>query len=136
MVASAPTVEYSIKTRRETRSIDHPLVSAEGKHALTGHGGRLSPDLLIIHADEPGVDQAVAMACQELGVTAEPRLANWHQTGLPTNGTKNRELIKAKPDLCVAIHQSIKTSKRSREDRKSTRLNSSHRSLSRMPSSA
>jgi hypothetical protein len=34
---------------------------------------------------------------------------------LPTIGTKNRELIKAAPELCVAIHQSIETSKRTRD---------------------
>ena len=76
---------------------------------------RYGPNLVIIHGGEPGVDQAVALACQELGVLVEARLVNWHQTGLPTIGTKNRELIKAAPELCVAIHQSIETSKRTRD---------------------
>jgi hypothetical protein len=62
----------------------------------------------------PGVDRAIATACLELGVPAEPRLVNWHQTGLPTIGTKNRELIKAAPDLCVAIRQSFGASTRTR----------------------
>jgi hypothetical protein len=76
---------------------------------------RYGPSILIIHGGEPGVDQAVATVCQELGLPVEARLAKWHQTGLPTLGTKNRELIKAAPDLCVAIHQSIASSKRTRD---------------------
>jgi YspA, cpYpsA-related SLOG family len=76
---------------------------------------RYGPNLTIVHGGEPGVDQAVAMACRELGVAVEPRLAPWHQTGLPTIATKNRELIKAAPDLCVAVHQTIGDSKRTRD---------------------
>jgi hypothetical protein len=76
---------------------------------------RYGPDLVVVHGGEPGVDQAIATACRELGVTAEPRLAQWHQTGLPTIATKNRELIMSGPDLCVAIHQSICDSKRTRD---------------------
>ena len=68
---------------------------------------RYGPDLVVIHGGEPGVDQAVAAACRDLGVPHETRLVQWHQTGLPTVGSKNRELIMAAPDLCVAIHQSI-----------------------------
>jgi hypothetical protein len=34
---------------------------------------------------------------------------------LPTIGTKNRELIKAAPELCFAVHQMIGTSKRTRD---------------------
>jgi hypothetical protein len=76
---------------------------------------RYGPNLVIIHGGEPGVDQAIALTCQELGIRVEARLVNWHQTGLPTIGTKNRELIKAAPELCVAIHPSIATSKRTRD---------------------
>ena len=76
---------------------------------------RYGPNLVIIHGGEPGVDQAVALACRELGVVVEARLVNWHQTGLPTVGTKNRELIKAAPELCVAVHPSIASSKRTRD---------------------
>jgi hypothetical protein len=76
---------------------------------------RYGPEITIVHGGEPGVDQAVAMACKQLGVPVEPRLIQWHQTGLPTIGTKNRELIMAAPQLCIAIHQSIDASKRTRD---------------------
>ena len=76
---------------------------------------RYGNEITIIHGGEPGVDQSFSAACQELGVTSEVRLANWHQTGLPTIGMKNRELIKAAPDLCIAVHYSIETSKRTRD---------------------
>jgi hypothetical protein len=76
---------------------------------------RYGPTIVIIHGGEPGVDQAVATACRELGVPVEVRLAKWHQTALPTLGTKNRELIRAAPDLCVAVHKSTDSSKRTRD---------------------
>jgi hypothetical protein len=76
---------------------------------------RYGPDLLIIHGGEPGVDHSIATACESLGISHETRLAQWHQTGLPTIGTKNRELIMAQPDLCIAVHRSIHASKRTRD---------------------
>jgi hypothetical protein len=92
-------------------SFPHP---EQAKQIVSRLLARYGPDLVIINRGEPGVGEAVAMACEEPDVTAEPRLANWHQTGLPSIGTKNRELTVAKPHLSVAIHQSIKTSKRTR----------------------
>jgi hypothetical protein len=76
---------------------------------------RYGPDIVIVHGGESGVDQSFSAACQELGLTTEVRLANWHRTGLPTIGQKNHELIKGAPDLCLAVHYSIKTSKRTRD---------------------
>jgi hypothetical protein len=76
---------------------------------------RYGSDLLVIHGGEPGVDQAIATACRNQGVAQETRLAQWHQTGLPTVASKNRELIMAAPDLCVVLHQSIGASQRTRD---------------------
>jgi hypothetical protein len=47
-------------------------------------------------------------------VRLAPKLSRQH-TGLPTNGAKNRELITARPDLCVAVHQAIRGSTRTRD---------------------
>jgi hypothetical protein len=76
---------------------------------------RYGPELVVIHGGKPGVDRAVAEACETLNVPHESRMLSWHQTGLPTIGTKNRELIKAAPDICVAIHESIGSNKRTRD---------------------
>jgi hypothetical protein len=76
---------------------------------------RYGLEIVVIHGGECGVDQAVATACEDLGVRVEARLVSFHQIGLPTIATKNRELINAAPDLCVAVHQSIGTSKRTRD---------------------
>jgi hypothetical protein len=38
-----------------------------------------------------------------------------HHTGVPTIGAKNRELIMARPDLCVAMHQAIRGSTRTQD---------------------
>ena len=76
---------------------------------------RYGRDLLIIHGGEAGVDQAVTMACQARGVQHEARLVSRHQTGVPTIAAKNRELILSRPNFFVAIHQTIRTSKRTRD---------------------
>ena len=76
---------------------------------------RYGLDVTIIHGGEPGVDHAIDQACTNLGIQHETRLPSWHQTGLPTIATKNRELIKAAPNLCVAIRQRISDSKRTRD---------------------
>jgi hypothetical protein len=68
--------------------------------------------LKIVHGGQTGVDQSFSEACKSLGVSVEVRLANWPQTGHPTIGTKNRELIKDGADLCIALHQSIGRSQR------------------------
>jgi hypothetical protein len=42
-------------------------------------------------------------------------MANTGQTGTPTIGTRNRELIKPGADLCIALHRSVGTSKRTKD---------------------
>ena len=76
---------------------------------------RYGPDLLIVHGGEPGVDEAVAVAAEKLDVRHEARLVSRHHTGVPTIGAKNRELIMARPDLCVAMHQAIRGGTRTRD---------------------
>jgi hypothetical protein len=76
---------------------------------------RYGTELLIVHGGEQGVDAAVAVAAEKLGVRHEARLVSRHHTGVPTIGAKNRELMMARPDLCVAIHQAIRRSTRTRD---------------------
>jgi hypothetical protein len=76
---------------------------------------RYGRDILIIHGGEPGVDQAIATACQAHGVQHEARLVSRYHTGIPTISAKNRELIITRPNFCVAIHQTIRSSKRTRD---------------------
>src|SRR5262249_20352727 len=69
-------------------------------------------NLTVIHGGQIGVDQSFNEACKTLGISLEVRLANWPQTGHPTIGTKNRELVRDGADLCIALHQSISRSQR------------------------
>ena len=76
---------------------------------------RYGRDIVIVHGGCPGVDESFNKACKSLGITVEVRLASWPQTGTPTIGTRNRELIKPGADLCIALNRSVRTSDRTRD---------------------
>jgi YspA, cpYpsA-related SLOG family len=42
---------------------------------------RYGPDLVVVHGGAPGVDDAFAAACRELGITAEAHVADWKGLG-------------------------------------------------------
>jgi YspA, cpYpsA-related SLOG family len=70
---------------------------------------RYGPDIVVIHGNEPGVDQAFAAAATELVVTAEVRVIDRYRTVHPTIGQRNRELLMGKADICIAVHNGIAT---------------------------
>jgi hypothetical protein len=72
-------------------------------------------EIVIVHGGSPGVDESFNQACKQFGIAVEARLPNWGQTGPPTIGSRNRELIKAGADLCIALHQSIESSELTRD---------------------
>jgi YspA, cpYpsA-related SLOG family len=72
---------------------------------------RYGPDLVIVHGGAPGVDQAFHVACQTLGVTVEPHLADWKGLGNIAGPKRNQEMVQAGADLCVALHRSLESSK-------------------------
>jgi hypothetical protein len=76
---------------------------------------RYGREIVIIHGGAAGVDESFSKACKSLGIALDVRLASWPQTGNPTIGTRNRELIKDGADLCIALHRSIGTSQRTRD---------------------
>ncbi len=76
---------------------------------------RYGRDIVVIHGGCPGVDESFKKACKRLGIAVEVRLATWPQSGTPTIGNRNRELIKPGGDLCIALHQSIGTSLRTKD---------------------
>ena len=71
-------------------------------------------DIVVVHAGAVGVDESFNIACKNLGIAVEVRMANTGQTGTPTIGTRNRELIKPSADLCIASHRSVGTSQRTK----------------------
>ena len=76
---------------------------------------RYGRDIVVVHGGSVGVDESFNIACKNLGIAVEVRMANSGQTGTPTIGTRNRELIKPGADLCIAVHRSVGTSQRTKD---------------------
>ena len=72
---------------------------------------RYGPDLTIIHGGAPGVDQSFSVVCRELGIAAEPNVADWKGLSNLAGPKRNMEMVQAGADLCIALHRSIETSK-------------------------
>ncbi|MGO9469965.1 MAG: SLOG family protein [Isosphaeraceae bacterium] len=72
---------------------------------------RYSPGITIIHGGAPGVENSFASACRELGISAEPHLADWKGLGNIAGPVRNKEMVDSGADLCIALHRSIARSK-------------------------
>ena len=81
------------------------------KHVVNRLLARYGPDLVIVHGGSPGADQSFAVACRELGVTAEPHVADWKGLSNIAGPGQNREMVQAGADLCIALHRTLETSK-------------------------
>ena len=87
------------------------LAMAVVQRLIARHGR----DIVVVHGGSIGVDESFNIACKNLGIAVEVRMANSGQTGTPTIGTRNRELIKPGADLCIALHRSVGTSQRTKD---------------------
>jgi hypothetical protein len=81
-----------------------PDLAARILRRLVARYGR---DIVIVHANESGVDASFATAAKLLGITAEARVIDRKNTGFPTVGQRNRELLLGGADLCLAVHNRI-----------------------------
>jgi hypothetical protein len=68
---------------------------------------RYGPGIVIVHGDARGVDQAVSMACMDLGVAQERHPAIWGRHGDAAGPIRNAEMVEAGAILCVAVHQML-----------------------------
>jgi hypothetical protein len=68
---------------------------------------RYGRDIVICHGNEPGVDASFAAAAKELGITVEARVIDRKNTGFPTVGQRNRELLLGGADMCIAVHNRV-----------------------------
>ena len=82
-----------------------------GEQVLNRLLGRNDPALAIVRGVAPGVDQSFAVACRELGIAAEAHVADWKGLGNIAGPARNREMVEAGADLCIAPYRSIETSK-------------------------
>jgi hypothetical protein len=72
---------------------------------------RYGRDIVIVNCGAPGVDWAFSKACREMGVRSEVHTAAWRTLGNVAGPARNREMVQAGADLCVAFHRTIETSK-------------------------
>jgi hypothetical protein len=54
------------------------------------------------------------VACRDRGITAEQHVADWKGLGNIAGPACNRVMVKSEADLCIALHRSITTSKRTK----------------------
>lgn len=69
------------------------------------------PDFVIIHGGAPGVDQSFAGVCRHAKITAEAHVAGWTGLGNPAGPKCNQGMVESGPDLCIAFHLTLATSK-------------------------
>jgi YspA, cpYpsA-related SLOG family len=68
-------------------------------------------DLVIVHGGANGAYQAFAVACRNLGIAAEPHVADWRGLGNIAGPARNREMVEAGAGLCVALHRNLAASR-------------------------
>ena len=68
---------------------------------------RYGRDIVIIHGNEPGVDASFDAAAQAMGIRTEARVIDRKNTGFPTVGQRNRELLSGGADMCLAVHNRV-----------------------------
>jgi hypothetical protein len=66
---------------------------------------------VVVHGGANGVDQAFAVACRNLGIAAEPRVADWRGLGNIAGPARNKQMVESGIDLCVAFHRTLSTSR-------------------------
>jgi hypothetical protein len=59
--------------------------------------------LAIIDGGAPGVDNALAVACMELGVVAEPHVADWKELGNVAGFAGNQVMVKSCVEECTYV---------------------------------
>ena len=72
---------------------------------------RYGPNIVIIHGGACGVNGAFAKACRKLGIVAEPHIADWRGLGNIAGPARNREMVQAGADLCLALHRNLAASR-------------------------
>jgi hypothetical protein len=85
----------------------HELAAAVIRRLVARYG----PDITIVHGDAAGVDKSFATAAEDLGVAVEAHPADWSRLGKSAGPIRNREMVQAGADLCIAFHRFIMASK-------------------------
>jgi YspA, cpYpsA-related SLOG family len=110
-VAQVLTVGYSLNMRILVTGDRHWRRDDLAEQIVTRLLARYGPDLTIVHGGAPGVDQSFSVACRKLGITAEPHVADWKGLGNVAGPRHNQEMVESGADLCIALHQTLETSR-------------------------
>jgi YspA, cpYpsA-related SLOG family len=109
-LVSALRAEYYLDMRILVTGDRHWPCTELAERILNRLIGRYGPDLVIVHGGAPGVDNAFATACRWLGVVAEAHVADPKGLGNVAGPARNREMVEAGADLCIALHRALETS--------------------------
>ena len=71
----------------------------------------LGPGHTIVHGAARGADTLAGHAAHSLGLTVETFPADWNKHGKKAGILRNLQMLDTKPDLVIAFHPSIETSK-------------------------
>jgi hypothetical protein len=71
---------------------------------------RYGSDVVIVNGGAPGVDWAFSKACRKLVVEMEVHTADFRTLRNVAGPARNREMVQAGADLCVAFHRALETS--------------------------
>lgn len=74
-------------------------------------GERLSGFDLLIEGEYKGADTMARQWAESRGIPVEPHPADWEKHGKAAGPIRNREMLKSKPHRVIAYHNSIATSK-------------------------
>jgi hypothetical protein len=110
-LVQALKVGYSLNIRILITGDRHWRCDDLAEQILNRLLARYGPDLTVVHGGAAGVDNAFAVACEELGIVVEPHLADWRDLGNIAGPERNQEMVQAGADLCLALHRTIQTSK-------------------------
>ena len=65
----------------------------------------------VIEGEARGADTMARLWAESRNINVEPHPANWARYGRGAGPIRNREMLKSQPDLVIAFHNYIKTSK-------------------------
>jgi hypothetical protein len=68
---------------------------------------KYGPDIVIVHGDDTGVDEAVAIVCRGFRMKDVNYPCEWDRLGGEAEISRNREMVSAGAQLCVIVHRSM-----------------------------
>lgn len=75
----------------------------------------LPRDTVIIEGEARGADTLSRIAAKQLGMEVHEFTAKWEKHGRAAGMIRNREMLKQVPDLVLAFHSNLTTSKGTRD---------------------